>query len=641
MFKRTTFDPFLPNGDPSIVPVFPGESKTANLGGGFPPQVLDFLKGLVPQEGSLYYLDNALGNEEKWGSNRNGDSFPDDQLGHDGKEYGYQTFMELARPFLGHKNGDPEKGFGDIPFAMYDKEMGRVYLIMRIDTNLPHFGEIEEVVRAFEKGDPVATSMGCRVPHDVCSVCGNKAESRAKYCVHAKYYMNETWPDGRRVFVRNIEPRFFDNSLLQTRGADPAAFILAKVASGHGRSMAFMGTSGLSVDLAQDTYDLKKVATLVEGEDKASSADKHSDILKNIPPDDREEAGTVIEAYGPFVDDVLPGLRSLEEPLPEAVIQMLAKEDLGKAASTLHFLGIDPTPSEFQRIGLTRAGQGDLAEKLDKQGVLFGRDALVVAPAVVTGFSPANINWDLAEKLASHPDLMVHRSAHRPFLLERTLKLVEAADEGVLPRPTVPQQIPERSHIPLLAALGGLYFALKRTALGQHRVFQEMGAEFGQRPWALPLIVLGSITVPRLARDIAGPRMVPLVDQDIGVPFAPVIAKHAGLIDKPLFRFGAGLPAAYMMAGHQDTNEYVLGKKPGVLGGIAQDHPAALGIGFGLFGGAAARSARKAMKRMPSMGSKGPAAKLSYLRDSGACQWMPPLPVDEEIIAALRQMVSS
>ena len=35
MFKRTTFDPFLPNGDPSIVPVFPGESKTANLGGGF------------------------------------------------------------------------------------------------------------------------------------------------------------------------------------------------------------------------------------------------------------------------------------------------------------------------------------------------------------------------------------------------------------------------------------------------------------------------------------------------------------------------------------------------------------------------------------------------------------------------------
>src|SRR5262249_17689284 len=73
----------------------------------------------------------------------------------------------------------------------------------------------------------------CRVPFDVCSICKNKARTRAEYCAHLRYQMRQTLPDGRQVCAINTLPRFFDISPVAV-GAEKASHILKKVAHAIG-----------------------------------------------------------------------------------------------------------------------------------------------------------------------------------------------------------------------------------------------------------------------------------------------------------------------------------------------------------------------------------------------------------------------
>lgn len=61
-----------------------------------------------------------------------------------------------------------------------------------------------------------------------CSICGNRAPTRAQYCDHLKFQMRDII-DGRKVCALNPSPKFFDISFV-FRGADPTAFMLKKVA---------------------------------------------------------------------------------------------------------------------------------------------------------------------------------------------------------------------------------------------------------------------------------------------------------------------------------------------------------------------------------------------------------------------------
>lgn len=94
----------------------------------------------------------------------------------------------------------------------------------------------------------------CRVPYDLCSHCADwsritlnprvdLAEHRRKpirglsattgeYCTHLKNELNKIYPDGRRVMMLNMHPRFFDLSVVFI-GADKTSFVLAKLAMGQ------------------------------------------------------------------------------------------------------------------------------------------------------------------------------------------------------------------------------------------------------------------------------------------------------------------------------------------------------------------------------------------------------------------------
>jgi len=74
------------------------------------------------------------------------------------------------------------------------------------------------------------SAHNCRVPHDICSACGNRAKNRAEYCDHLKNHMTEIMKSGHQVFAINDEPTFFDISRV-FKPADRIAYSLRKVAS--------------------------------------------------------------------------------------------------------------------------------------------------------------------------------------------------------------------------------------------------------------------------------------------------------------------------------------------------------------------------------------------------------------------------
>jgi hypothetical protein len=69
----------------------------------------------------------------------------------------------------------------------------------------------------------------CRVPYDVCSICGNKSKTRNDYCQCVKSLgLGRILEDGRQVGVVNLYPRFFDISFVFI-GADKTAKVMVKL----------------------------------------------------------------------------------------------------------------------------------------------------------------------------------------------------------------------------------------------------------------------------------------------------------------------------------------------------------------------------------------------------------------------------
>lgn len=162
-----------------------------------------------------------LGAGEYYSSNRNGDYFPEKEL-----LSNYRTFMN-GHHYKHHQNSDPEKSYGSVEQVYYNPDMHRVEGIIKIDNN-----KSPDMVEKVNNGEHVPLSMACKVPYDVCSICGHKSFKISEYCTHLKNMMNEILEDGRKVFAINENPDFFDISEV-IRGADPTACVFRKVAASN------------------------------------------------------------------------------------------------------------------------------------------------------------------------------------------------------------------------------------------------------------------------------------------------------------------------------------------------------------------------------------------------------------------------
>lgn len=284
--------------------------------------VMDSLK---LQPGKMYLHINAMGAGEYYGPNRNGDYFPEEIL----KRY-YKTFeTSPAHVFRHHVNKDPARAIGKVIFALYNDRMHRVELVAEVDRNLG--SDVEDRIA---QGDFPATSMACKTPYDVCSICNNKAHTRQEYCVHLKQHLGRQMPDGRRVMAINSGPlRFFDISIV-VKPADITSSILQKVAS--------------ELDPVISSALLAEEEGLEYGNDREKSASiaKVSELIKEI------------EGYVQGTDTHMEGILSqIKDPEVED-IKKLESVPLEELFQTFGELGISPSLKFLAEIIAHRMGHG-------------------------------------------------------------------------------------------------------------------------------------------------------------------------------------------------------------------------------------------------------------------------------------------
>ena len=259
----------------------------------------------------LYLRVRGISAGEYWGPNKNADYFPEKEL-----IATYKTFL-TAHTFKNHENKKAENAIGDVIDASWNDKMKYVDLIIRIDRKLA-----PQIVRSFEKGIMTDVSMGCKIKHSICSICGNVAQTRAQYCTHILNEKHKVYPDGRRTYEINISPNFHDISAV-LNGADRTA----KAVGIHivGSKVAFVGGD----------FEMQKVANYEDDSD--------------VTPDNNYKYGTLeqalskiaaaeIEIDGPEEYNILSKHASVEKEAGDSIARMkkvaeIAKEIQGKITS--------------------------------------------------------------------------------------------------------------------------------------------------------------------------------------------------------------------------------------------------------------------------------------------------------------------
>lgn len=215
--------PHLAGFDTTMFRANEGLNKVAFAAGTHIPDKLGKMIAEIernPEPGMVYFYDRAMGAGEVYGANNNGDWFSREDL-----IKCHPSFEKEAHMFRHHQNKDPNNAIGSILGAAYNYPLDTVDLILKAPLN-----KVAAEVQAYEGGNIIQTSMGAKVAHDECSICGNKARTRMEYCNDLRMNMRKVMTDGRQVFAKNPNPRFVDLSVVIV-GADPGSMILRKIAS--------------------------------------------------------------------------------------------------------------------------------------------------------------------------------------------------------------------------------------------------------------------------------------------------------------------------------------------------------------------------------------------------------------------------
>lgn len=417
------------------------------------PEVVNYIAALRPQRDSQYVLVNAMGAGEYYGSNINGDYFTEDCLIHKPSDwtgnpvidrirakdwpYGFPTFYR-AHPYAHHRNKDAKRAFGEVELAAWNPLMRRVELVTRVDREkCMEFGG-QGTWDKLQSGAYPDVSMGTKVPFDTCSICLDwdkyrKAQdtfdpkkhkhpglacldyhknvekirglsiTRADYCEHALKKMNHIFPDGRKAYVLNDWPAFFDISFVFI-GADKTA-----------KTMLFIFSSGVEHSVKTAAAIADELGLREDGEKTASIEDE---ILKQAFGSKlaKQKRGEMDKDVIPsqFAGKAVPVLTRGEEDLPNAVMDRLSAVPPDNLLSTLGGMGILLRPREFQRITLIQLGSRDLADDMDRRKEVFERSD----DTEDMGVSPKKFLPALAEMLAP---FMAARSLLAPEIERRVV----------------------------------------------------------------------------------------------------------------------------------------------------------------------------------------------------------------------------
>jgi len=348
------------------------------------------------------------------------------------------------------------------------------------------------------------TIHNCKVKYDRCSICDNKAKTRAQYCKHLKNHMNEIisketsdrWSKelgkiilpGSQVFAWNDYPRFFDISKVHI-GADRTAFVLGKAASEKATA---------SVDIAE-AYGVTD-----EHIDKLSMVGKKSEIDKEIGgalgPTDIDGSASKINNNTIFrkaLDERMNNTIAAEPLLPKNTLDSISALPLETIFSTMLGMGIYPKPAEVQRIIIIKIGRKDIADELDKRNEIFNyRDCDDISCDL--DISNKNFSDTLGKVLIP----FLEKRSYFPSYLKKRIEdsftktayysSTEAGKDywnqsNLEGNPFIK---PQKSNInPLLAGLVGLgavYGAIKLKSMGYGP--KQLSEVFVNKPWLRALV---------------------------------------------------------------------------------------------------------------------------------------------------------
>lgn len=256
--------------------------------------------------------------------------------------------------------------------------------------------------------------------------------TRKDYCTHAKDHMNRILPDGRKVWVYNDYPRFFDISFVFI-GADRTAKVMLFVFRNGQRYSSKPSAEVAEEAGVSEKKDDEKVASIEDELLKAAfgklAVPKKAEIDKDIVPSQ-------------FAGKAVPILTKCEPDIPNETLDGLASLPLKDVLSTLTGLGVVLKPREFQRITLIQLGRGDLADALDNRGEVMPRTDEVKGIDLDKG----SFRTALAKLLQP---LMELRSALGPVVEKR---MVLSSDKPVEKEASAPSH-----HGELLATISATY----------------------------------------------------------------------------------------------------------------------------------------------------------------------------------------
>ena len=246
-----------------------------------------------------------------------------------------------------------------------------------------------------DAGKLFETSMGCKVAYDICSICGHKSKTASSYCKDMTDRPGEILDDGRKVFVYNPDPNFFDISRVLV-GADKTSRSYGKIASVDSYPSWFYMPSGLVAIKCGDVKDASINKEIPASAEFLSPPSKAVDAFSK----------TKNNTTGPDMD--------------KSDLKKLAGYDADVVLSSFAALGIKLNPSEFQHVMLTKMGKGDLADSLYKLGYSFTeidiKNKTPLHEYLHIGLNA--INPDLL-KLASK--YLAEKSILHPYLTKRVL----------------------------------------------------------------------------------------------------------------------------------------------------------------------------------------------------------------------------
>lgn len=192
-------------------------TKAAKEAGGFALE--KEIAALKPIPGHTVIHTLAVGDQERYGDNRNCDGFTraDNKRCH-------HRFRTQGHVFKDHANSDPALKTGDVVASGHNDAMDRIELLAALDNK-----KYAEELAGLEKGKDIPVSMGSLQQYDTCSLCKHQAKTAADHCEHIRDHLGEVTSDGQKIFMENPDPGYFDLSTVW-KPADRIGYTIRKVA---------------------------------------------------------------------------------------------------------------------------------------------------------------------------------------------------------------------------------------------------------------------------------------------------------------------------------------------------------------------------------------------------------------------------